>query len=94
MPKKGSGIQACIDYQGLNLVTVKHPYPLPLVPSALEELREAKIITKLDLPSAYKLVHIRKGDEWKTAFSSTFGLCSIASCNVGYLRHQPFSSVS
>lgn len=54
---------------GLNAITVKYPYPLPF-----EQLRSAKIFNKLDLRSAYNLVHtIRKGDEWKTAFSTTSG---------------------
>ncbi len=48
-------------------------YPLPLVPAALEQLRGATIFTKLDLRSAYNLIHIRKGDEWKTAFVTPTG---------------------
>ncbi|KAK3513361.1 hypothetical protein QTP70_012340 [Hemibagrus guttatus] len=40
---------------------------------ALEQLRGARIFTKLDLRSAYNLVWIRKGDEWKTAFHTTHG---------------------
>ncbi|KAL0185566.1 hypothetical protein M9458_017236, partial [Cirrhinus mrigala] len=58
---------------GLNNVTVKFRYPLPLVPSALEQLREATIYTKLDLRSAYILIRIKEGDEWKTAFITTRG---------------------
>ncbi|XDV30709.1 hypothetical protein PO909_033561 [Leuciscus waleckii] len=54
--KKDGGLHPCIDYRGLNNVTVKFRYPLPLVPAALEQLREAKIYTKLDLRSAYNLV--------------------------------------
>lgn len=69
--KKDGG--PCIDYRGLNTVTVKYRYPLPLVPSALEQLREARIYTKLDLRSAYNLIRIREGDEWKTAFITTRG---------------------
>lgn len=52
---------------------VKFRYPLPLVPSALEQLREARIYTKLDLRSAYNLICIKEGDEWKTAFLTTRG---------------------
>jgi hypothetical protein len=33
----------------------------------------ARFFTKLDLRSAYNLVCIREGDEWKTAFSTTSG---------------------
>lgn len=52
---------------------VKYRYPLPLVPAALEQLSNAQFFTKLDLRSAYNLVRIREGDEWKTAFSTTSG---------------------
>ncbi len=40
---------------------------------ALEELRGARIFFKLDLRSAYNLVCICKGDEWKTAFVTPSG---------------------
>ncbi|KAG1926575.1 retrotransposable element [Pimephales promelas] len=71
--KKDGGLRPCIDYRGLNNVTVKFCYPLPLVPSALEQLREATIYTKLDLRSAYNLIRIKEGDEWKTVFFTTRG---------------------
>ncbi|KAK3534394.1 hypothetical protein QTP86_014422 [Hemibagrus guttatus] len=71
--KKDGGLCPCIDYRGLNVITVRYPYPLPLVPAALEQLRGAKFFTKLDLRSAYNLVRIWEGDEWKTAFHTTHG---------------------
>ncbi|KAK3559412.1 hypothetical protein QTP86_013362 [Hemibagrus guttatus] len=71
--KKDGGLRLCIDYRGLNAVTVRYPYPLLLVPAALEQLRGAQVFTKLDLRSAYNLVRIREGDEWKTAFHTTHG---------------------
>ncbi|KAI2652387.1 Transposon Tf2-9 polyprotein [Labeo rohita] len=71
--KKDGGLRPCIDYRALNEVTVKYRYPLPLVPPALEQLRSARFYTKLDLRLAYNLIRIRKGDEWKTAFSTTSG---------------------
>ncbi|KAK3524954.1 hypothetical protein QTP86_011739 [Hemibagrus guttatus] len=71
--KKDGGLRPCIDYRGLNAITIQYPYPLPLVPAALEQLRGSRVFTKLDLRSAYNLVRIRKGDEWKTAFHTTHG---------------------
>ncbi|KAK3551428.1 hypothetical protein QTP70_017324 [Hemibagrus guttatus] len=59
--------------RGLNAITVRYPYPLPLVPAALEQLRGARVFTKLDLRSAYNLVRIHEGDEWKTAFHTMSG---------------------
>ncbi len=52
--KKDGGLCPCIDYRGLNDITIKFHYPPPLVPAALEQL-EARYFTKLDLRSAYNL---------------------------------------
>ncbi|XP_073669521.1 uncharacterized protein [Paramisgurnus dabryanus] len=71
--KKDVGLRPCIDYRGLNDITVKFHYPLPLVPAALEQLRSAKIYSKLDLRNAYNLIRIREGEAWKTAFSTSDG---------------------
>ncbi|KAL0159058.1 hypothetical protein M9458_047134, partial [Cirrhinus mrigala] len=71
--KKDGGLRPCIDYRQLNSQIVQQPYPLPLVPATLEELRGARIFTKLDLGSAYNLICIQKGDEWKTAFVTPTG---------------------
>ncbi len=60
-------------HRGLNDITIKFRYPLPLVPAALEQLREARYFTKLDLRSSYNLIRIRECDEWKAAFSTTTG---------------------
>ncbi len=73
MAKKDGGLRPCIDYRVLNDQTVKFAYPLPLVPAALEELRGSCIFSKLDLRSAYNLIRIRRGDEWKTAFVTPTG---------------------
>ncbi|KAK3530419.1 hypothetical protein QTP86_024464 [Hemibagrus guttatus] len=69
--KKDGGLRLCIDYRGLNAITVRYPYPLPLVPAAIEQLRGARVFTKLDLRSAYNLIRIREGEEWKTTFHTT-----------------------
>lgn len=71
--KKDKSLRPCIDYRGLNDITVKNRYPLPLISSAYELLQGAKIFTKLDLRNAYHLVRIREGDEWKTAFNTPTG---------------------
>ncbi|KAK3535798.1 hypothetical protein QTP70_021111 [Hemibagrus guttatus] len=71
--KKDGGLRPCIDYRALNQITVKFRYPLPLIPAALEHLRGATVFTKLDLRSAYNLIRIREGDEWKTAFVTPTG---------------------
>ena len=37
-------------------------------------LNKAKIFTKLDLKNGFNLLRIAKGDEWKTAFRTRYGL--------------------
>uniref|UniRef100_A0A674PJ94 Uncharacterized protein n=1 Tax=Takifugu rubripes TaxID=31033 RepID=A0A674PJ94_TAKRU len=71
--KKDRSLRPCIDYRGLNEITVKNRYPLPLIASAFELLQGAMVFTKLDLRNAYHLVRIREGDEWKTAFNTPTG---------------------
>ncbi|KAI2654015.1 Transposon Tf2-9 polyprotein [Labeo rohita] len=71
--KKDGSLRPCIDYRGLNNITVKNTYPLPLISSAFERLQGASVFTKLDLRNAYHLVRIRRGDEWKTAFNTSRG---------------------
>lgn len=71
--KKDKSLCPCIDYRGLNDITVKNRYPLPLMSTAFEHLQEARIFTKLDIRNAYHLVRIREGDEWKTAFNTPSG---------------------
>ncbi|KAI7808332.1 Pol polyprotein [Triplophysa rosa] len=71
--KKDGSLRPCIDYRGLNDITIKNRYPLPLMSSAFELLQGARVFTKLDLRNAYHLVCIREGDEWKTAFNTPTG---------------------
>ena len=71
--KKDGSLRLCVDYRVLNEVTKKDRYPLPLIGEALDRLHTAKYFTKLDIKEAYHNVRIKKGDEWKTTFTSKYG---------------------
>jgi hypothetical protein len=71
--KKDGGLRLCIDYQGLNGVTVKIRCPVPLISKILDHVRDARIFTKLVLRGGYNLIRIREGDEYKTAFRTWYG---------------------
>ena len=73
VPKKDGGLRLCVDYRGLNALTLKNRYPLPLIGETMDRLSGAKIFTQLDLKDAYHRIRIRKGDEWKTAFRTRYG---------------------
>jgi hypothetical protein len=71
--KKGDCLlRLVIDYSGINEGTIKNRYPLPLLQDTLINLSKAKWFTKLDIRRAYNLIHIAKGEEWKTAFRTHY----------------------
>ncbi|SPC64844.1 uncharacterized protein UHOD_12122 [Ustilago sp. UG-2017b] len=72
--KKDGSLRLCVDYRGLNQITIRNRYPLPLIDELLDRLREARFFTHIDLRGAYNLLRIAKGDEWKTAFRTQYGL--------------------
>jgi hypothetical protein len=51
--KKDGGMRLCVDYRGLNKITLKNRHPLPLITESLERLAQAKVYTKLDVREAY-----------------------------------------
>ena len=62
--RKANGeFRLCVDYRGLNKVTLKNRYPIPLMSELKERLNRAKIFTKLDLKNGYYLIRMAKGDE-------------------------------
>lgn len=60
-----------MDFQGLNKITKEDQYPLPRISNFLDSPSQDN--TKIDLHSAYHLVWIVEGDEWKTAFQRHYG---------------------
>ena len=73
VPKKDGGLRLCVDYRGLNRITIKNRTLLPLISETLDRLRRAVKFTRLDLKDAYHRLRIREGDEWKTAFRTRYG---------------------
>ena len=75
VPKpNGRGLRHCVDYRGLNAVTIPNRYPLPLMQELQDRVRGAQWFTKMDLKNGFNLIRIREGDEWKTAFRTRYGL--------------------
>ena len=70
--KLDGSLRLCVNYRGLNNLTIKNRYLQPLIGESLDRLGQAKRFTQLDLTSAYHRIKIKKGDEWKMAFQTRY----------------------
>jgi len=73
--KQANGkLRIVVDYRGLNAITIKGKYPLPLMTTLMEQIGTSQIFSKLDLKLGFNLLCIAEGDEWKTAFKTWYSL--------------------
>ncbi len=73
--KKANGsLWLCVGYWGLNAITRRNQYPLPLVNDLLKVIWRCKTFTKIDLKSTFNLLRVASGDEWKMEFRTNEGL--------------------
>lgn len=73
VPKRDGSLRLCVDYRGLNKVTIKNRYPLPLISEILDRISGSQFFSKIDVKDAYYRIRIKEGDEWKTAFRTRYG---------------------
>ncbi|GBG80611.1 hypothetical protein CBR_g31071 [Chara braunii] len=73
VPKKEGELRMCIDYRGLNAITVKNAEPLPRIDDLLDRVQGAKYFSKIDLKSGYHQIKVHPDDQYKTAFRTRYG---------------------
>ena len=71
--KKDKTLRLCIDYRQLNRVTIKNRYPLPRIDDLFDQLRVARVYSKIDLRIGYHQLRVREADIPKTAFRTWYG---------------------
>ena len=72
--KPGGELCLCVNYCGLNNLTVKNQYLLPLIWETLNLIASSVIFTKLDIIAAFNKLRMTEGEEWKTAMWTCYGL--------------------
>jgi len=58
--KKDGTLRLCIDYRMLNKVTIKNRYPLPRTDDLFNQLKDAPIVSKIDLRLGYHQLRIKQ----------------------------------
>ena len=71
--KKDKTLRLCINYRQLNKVTIKNRYPLPRIDDLFDQLRGARVYSKIDLHTGYHQLRVRETDIPKTMFRTLYG---------------------
>jgi hypothetical protein len=66
--KKDGTLRLCMDFRQLNKVTVKNKYPFPRIVDLFDQLKNAKIFSKIYLRYGFYQVRITEEDISKTTF--------------------------
>ena len=86
--KKDGTIRVCVDFRKLNAATIPDPYEMPRIDGIIDQLGEAKILSKLDLSKGFYQVPINPDDVEKTAFQTPIGKFEFLAMPFG-LRNAP-----
>ncbi|GBG85256.1 hypothetical protein CBR_g39822 [Chara braunii] len=73
VPKEEGEPRMCIDYRGLNAITIKNAEPLPRIDDLLDRVQGCKYFSKVDLKSGYHQIEVHLDDQYKTTFRTRYG---------------------
>ena len=71
--KKDRTLRLCIDYRQLNRVTIKNRYPLPRIDDLFDQLRGARVYSKIDLRIGYHQLRVMETDIPKITLRTRYG---------------------
>lgn len=84
--KPDGSLRLCIDFRPLNNITVKEPYPMPVIDEIIDNLSGSKIFSTIDAKNGYYQIALNDDSIHKTAFTwkriryeflrMPFGLCN------------------
>ncbi|CAG9120633.1 unnamed protein product [Plutella xylostella] len=68
-PKSNGELRFCLDSRKLNEVSKHDAYPLPYIHSILDQLRDARYLSSIDLKAAFWQIPLSEDSKEKTAFT-------------------------
>ena len=71
--KKYGTLWLCIDHRQLIKLIEKNKYPLPSINDPFDQMKGAKLFSKIDLRYGYQWVRIKDEDVLETAFIARYG---------------------
>src|SRR5436190_3049631 len=61
--KSDSSLRFCVNYQALNIITIKNYYSILFIEKTLNQLCKIKIYIKFDVIVTFNQIHIKKNHE-------------------------------
>jgi hypothetical protein len=71
--KKNGDIRLCVDFRNLDQLSLKGNYPLPNMEHFLQRVIGVGMMSMLDGFSGYNQVLLKREDQLKTAFTTSWG---------------------
>lgn len=71
--KNDDCMRLCVDYQKLNMVTIKNQYPFLRIDDLMDQLVCVEVFSRIDLRSRYHQIRVKAEDIFKTAFRMRYG---------------------
>ncbi|XP_075154203.1 uncharacterized protein LOC142227602 [Haematobia irritans] len=71
--KKNGEFRMCVDYRRLNKVTIRQPFPMPIIEDIMAQLAGSKYFTTLDMKMGYHQIEVEESSKALTAFITQEG---------------------
>jgi len=72
--KQNRGLRLCVDYRGLNKITKKDRYLLPLIDKTIARVIKAKFFTKFNIKATFNNLRMASEKDYDlTTFTTKFG---------------------
>ncbi len=72
--EKDKSLFLCVDYRGLNSITIRNRHPIPLIKDLVSKLQVQKIMGVLDLSQGYRQTGLAPESRHLTTFATPQGL--------------------